>query len=42
MLRSSLKSLGGEALCRAAGVEPDLRAEALDVPGFLRLADAVG
>ena len=39
MLRSSLKSLGGEALCRAAGVDPDARAETIAVAGFLRLAE---
>jgi 16S rRNA (adenine1518-N6/adenine1519-N6)-dimethyltransferase len=38
MLRSSLKPLGGEALCMQAGVDPNLRAEAVDVSGFLRLA----
>jgi 16S rRNA (adenine1518-N6/adenine1519-N6)-dimethyltransferase len=38
MLRSSLRRLGGEALCRAAGVDPNLRAEALGVDGFLILA----
>ena len=42
MLRSSLKTLGGEALCRAAGVDPDARAETIDVEGFLRLADCLG
>ena len=41
MLRSSLKSLGGEALCRAAGIDADLRAEAVDVDGFLTLARLV-
>ena len=40
MLRASLKALGGEALCRAAGIEPDARAETVDVAGFLRLAAA--
>jgi 16S rRNA (adenine1518-N6/adenine1519-N6)-dimethyltransferase len=40
MLRGSLKVLGGEALCRAAGVDPDARAETIDVDGFLRLARA--
>lgn len=40
MLRSSLKSLGGAALCEAAGVSPDARAEVIDVAGFLRLAKA--
>lgn len=38
MLRSSLKSLGGEALCVAAGIEAQARAEEIDVDGFLRLA----
>jgi 16S rRNA (adenine1518-N6/adenine1519-N6)-dimethyltransferase len=41
MLRASLKVLGGESLCRAAGIEPDARAETIDVPGFLRLAAAL-
>ena len=41
MLRSSLKPLGGAALCEAAGIEPDARAETVDIAGFLRLADAV-
>ena len=41
MLRSSLKVLGGEALCEAAGVPPEARAETIDVAGFLRLADAL-
>lgn len=40
MLRSSLKALGGEALCTSAGVDPGLRAEVIDIAGFLRLADA--
>lgn len=40
MLRSSLKALGGDALCRAAGVDPNLRAEAVPVAGFLALAAA--
>jgi 16S rRNA (adenine1518-N6/adenine1519-N6)-dimethyltransferase len=40
MLRSSLKTLGGEALCRAAGIDPDARAETIAVDGFLRLAEA--
>ncbi len=39
MLRSSLKVLGGEALCAAAGIEPEARAETVDVAGFLRLAE---
>jgi 16S rRNA (adenine1518-N6/adenine1519-N6)-dimethyltransferase len=39
MLRSSLKPLGGEALCQAAGIDPNLRAEVVDVAGFLRLAE---
>ncbi|MGQ3044192.1 MAG: ribosomal RNA small subunit methyltransferase A, partial [Brevundimonas aurantiaca] len=41
MLRSSLKQLGGAALCEAADIEPDARAETIDVAGFLRLADAL-
>jgi 16S rRNA (adenine1518-N6/adenine1519-N6)-dimethyltransferase len=41
MLRSSLKTLGGGALCERAGVDPDARAETIDVPGFLRLARAM-
>ena len=41
MLRSSLKPLGGAALCEAAGIEPDARAETIDVAGFLCLADAL-
>jgi len=39
MLRSSLKTLGGGDLCRAAEVDPDARAETIDVAGFLRMAD---
>ncbi len=38
MLRSSLKSLGGEALCAAADIEPQRRAEEIPVEGFLTLA----
>ena len=41
MLRSSLKPLGGATLCEAAGIEPDARAEVIDVAGFLRLAAAL-
>jgi len=40
MLKSSLKLLGGVELCHAAGVDPEARAETIDVPGFLRLAQA--
>lgn len=40
MLRSSLKTLGGEALCRAVGIDPDARAETIGVQGFLALAAA--
>jgi 16S rRNA (adenine1518-N6/adenine1519-N6)-dimethyltransferase len=39
MLRASLKPLGGEALARAAGLDPQARAETIDVASFLRLAD---
>jgi 16S rRNA (adenine1518-N6/adenine1519-N6)-dimethyltransferase len=38
MLRSSLKSVGGEALCSAAGINADARAETVPVEGFLELA----
>ena len=40
MLRSSLKALGGEDLCRRADIDPNARAEVIDVAGFLRLAEA--
>jgi 16S rRNA (adenine1518-N6/adenine1519-N6)-dimethyltransferase len=40
MLRASLKGLGGEPLILAAGLNPQARAETIDVAGFLRLADA--
>jgi 16S rRNA (adenine1518-N6/adenine1519-N6)-dimethyltransferase len=40
MLRASLKGLGGERLIEAAGLDPQARAETIDVEGFLRLADA--
>jgi 16S rRNA (adenine1518-N6/adenine1519-N6)-dimethyltransferase len=38
MLRSSLKRLGGEALCLAAGLDAQRRAEEIPVDGFLALA----
>jgi len=38
MLRSSMKSLGGEALLVKAGIEPTRRAETLSVAEFERLA----
>ena len=41
MLRSSLRSLGGQALLEAAGVRFDVRAETLPIDAFLRLADAL-
>ncbi len=41
MLRASMRQIGGEDLCRAAGVDPAARAETIDIPGFLRLADAL-
>ena len=40
MLRSSLKTLGGAALCARAGIDPDARAETISVAGFLALAAA--
>ena len=41
MLRSSLKTLGGEALCAAAGIAADRRAETVPVEGFRDLARAL-
>ncbi|HYC68056.1 16S rRNA (adenine(1518)-N(6)/adenine(1519)-N(6))-dimethyltransferase RsmA [Brevundimonas sp.] len=41
MLRSSLKPLGGATLCEAAGIDPEARAETVDLAGFLRLAAAL-
>ncbi|HYG27848.1 MAG TPA: 16S rRNA (adenine(1518)-N(6)/adenine(1519)-N(6))-dimethyltransferase RsmA [Caulobacteraceae bacterium] len=38
MLRSSLRALGGEALCDGAGIDPNARAEVVDIAGFLQLA----
>jgi 16S rRNA (adenine1518-N6/adenine1519-N6)-dimethyltransferase len=40
MLRSSLKVLGGGELCEKAGINPDARAEVVDLAGFLALAKA--
>jgi 16S rRNA (adenine1518-N6/adenine1519-N6)-dimethyltransferase len=40
MLRASLKGIGGEPVIEAAGLDPQARAETVDVAGFLRLADA--
>ena len=40
MLRASLKGLGGEPLIEAAGLNPQARAETVDVAGFLALTDA--
>jgi 16S rRNA (adenine1518-N6/adenine1519-N6)-dimethyltransferase len=39
-LRASQNALGGEPLAAAAGLDPQARAETVDVAGFLRLADA--
>jgi 16S rRNA (adenine1518-N6/adenine1519-N6)-dimethyltransferase len=39
MLRSSLRRLGGDELCLAAGLDPQARAEVIGVDGFLRLAE---
>lgn len=41
MLRSSLKQLGGAELCARAGIDPEDRAEVIDLNGFLRLARAL-
>jgi 16S rRNA (adenine1518-N6/adenine1519-N6)-dimethyltransferase len=40
MLRQSLKSLGGEKLLEATGIDPTRRAETLDVTEFVALANA--
>jgi 16S rRNA (adenine1518-N6/adenine1519-N6)-dimethyltransferase len=40
MLKSSLKALGGAALCEAAAIDPEARAETIGVDGFLALARA--
>jgi len=40
MLKSSLKALGGAPLCEKAGINPEARAETIDVDGFLGLARA--
>ena len=40
MLRSSLKTVGGEPLILAASLDPQVRAETVPVAGFLALADA--
>ena len=40
MLRQSLKSLGGERLLEAVGIDPTRRAETLSVEEFVRLANA--
>jgi 16S rRNA (adenine1518-N6/adenine1519-N6)-dimethyltransferase len=39
MLRSSLKPLGGEALCASIGLEPSLRAEDVTVAQYLAMAE---
>ena len=41
MLRASLKGLGGEALLETAEIDPTIRAEQLDIEGFVRLANLV-
>jgi 16S rRNA (adenine1518-N6/adenine1519-N6)-dimethyltransferase len=41
MLRSALRGLGGELLCRSVGIDPSARAETIPVAGFLALAEAV-
>jgi 16S rRNA (adenine1518-N6/adenine1519-N6)-dimethyltransferase len=41
MLRSALRSLGGEALLAEAGIEPERRAETLSIAEFDRLARIV-
>jgi 16S rRNA (adenine1518-N6/adenine1519-N6)-dimethyltransferase len=41
MLRSSLRNLGGETLCTAAGLAANARAEVVPMAGFLALAQAL-
>ena len=41
MLRSALKAIGGASLCEAAGIDPNLRGEAIDISGFLRLSEGL-
>jgi 16S rRNA (adenine1518-N6/adenine1519-N6)-dimethyltransferase len=41
MLRGALKSVGGEAMLREAGIAPDRRAETLSVAEFDRLAHTI-
>ena len=41
MLRSSLKPLGGAALCDTVGIDSNARAETVPVEGFLALAETV-
>ncbi|MDQ2861272.1 MAG: 16S rRNA (adenine(1518)-N(6)/adenine(1519)-N(6))-dimethyltransferase RsmA [Pseudomonadota bacterium] len=41
MLRSSLRELGGEALCASVGIDSDARAQTVPVAGFLALARAI-
>jgi 16S rRNA (adenine1518-N6/adenine1519-N6)-dimethyltransferase len=41
MLRQSLKSLGGQRLIAAVGIDPTRRAETLSVEEFVGLANAV-
>ncbi|MEM7216075.1 MAG: 16S rRNA (adenine(1518)-N(6)/adenine(1519)-N(6))-dimethyltransferase RsmA [Pseudomonadota bacterium] len=41
MIRTSLKVLGGEELLEKAGLDPTLRAEQIDVSGFVRLANLI-
>ncbi len=41
MLRSSLKAIGGADLCLNSGIDPDARAETVDIAGFVRLARTV-
>jgi 16S rRNA (adenine1518-N6/adenine1519-N6)-dimethyltransferase len=42
MLRSSLKTVGGAALCERVGVDPSWRAETVPVATFLAMAAAMG
>lgn len=41
MLRASLKPIGGEELASRAGIDPQLRAEQVDISGFVAMANAL-
>ena len=42
MLRASLKSVGGAPMLEAAGINPQVRPQDLDIAAFCRLANSIG